>query len=208
MKKAILALSMALIAAVPVIQPVAVQVWGETAGSAVTGGWSLNEDSDSLADHPDALDAFNKAVAGTDKDSYEPVALLGSQVVSGTNYCILCRDYSGDEKTLKQYVLLYIYADLEGNAEIMNTSGLDISKYAGNSNNSDSESGTATGVVKDAAMHSLVLTLDDGSELQLSMNQDSEADTSRLSDGLTIGKRVCVTYDTDTDEVLSISDAD
>ncbi len=42
----------------------------------------------------DAQTAFDKATEG--QDEYIPVALLSRQIVSGTNYCILCQVKTGD----------------------------------------------------------------------------------------------------------------
>ena len=55
-----------------------------------------------------------KAFAGMTGATYEPVALLATQVVAGTNYCILCEGTAPD--SVKTYVFVYIYEDLEGNA--------------------------------------------------------------------------------------------
>ena len=66
--------------------------------------------------------------AGTTLDgvNYIPVAFLGSQVVAGTNYAVLCQAavvYPGAEP---YYVIIYIYRDLEGNASILNIADFDI----------------------------------------------------------------------------------
>ena len=55
-----------------------------------------------------------KAFASMTEATYEPVALLATQVVAGTNYCILCESTATD--SVKTYVFVYIYEDLEGNA--------------------------------------------------------------------------------------------
>lgn len=60
----------------------------------------------------EAKAALEKAVASTTDLSYEPVALLGTQIVAGKNYRMLCRSNEGN------YVILTIYADLQGEAEI------------------------------------------------------------------------------------------
>ena len=51
------------------------------------GGWQT-PDTPELT--PEAQAAFDKAMEGLVGVRYVPVALLGTQLVSGMNYCILC----------------------------------------------------------------------------------------------------------------------
>ena len=84
----------------------------------VFGGWSITLGDPSIDKHPAALAALKKATAGMLGAKYEPIALLGTQIVSGKNYCILCRitPVTLDPKpTMK---LVYVYEDLQGNAVI------------------------------------------------------------------------------------------
>ena len=76
--------------------------------------------------------AFDKATEKLDGAVYTPVALLGTQLVSGTNYCILCQIASlvPDPDPDPAWALVYIYADLDGNAEIMNVYELYIDRHA------------------------------------------------------------------------------
>lgn len=74
----------------------------------------------------DAQVAFDKATEG--RDEYIPVALLSSQVVAGTNYCILCQVRAGDAE--RNWALVYIYADLDGNAEITNVYELYVDRHS------------------------------------------------------------------------------
>ena len=61
---------------------------------------------------------------------YTPVALLATQIVAGTNYCILCQTTAVVPNAAPHWTLVYIYADLQGTAEIMNIYDLDVSLYA------------------------------------------------------------------------------
>ena len=74
----------------------------------------------------DAQVAFDKATEG--RDEYIPVALLSSQVVAGTTYCILCQVKAGDAE--RNWALVYIYADPDGNAEITNIYELYIDRHS------------------------------------------------------------------------------
>ena len=56
----------------------------------LVGGWTIN--AENVAEIPqDVQDALTKAAEELTGCAYEPVALLASQVVSGMNYCRLCR---------------------------------------------------------------------------------------------------------------------
>ena len=81
----------------------------------VSGGWGEPE-SPALTDAVKL--AVEKACKELDDKSYEPIAYVGMQVVAGYNYHVLCRDASSDKPS---YVILEIYSDLDGNAEITQT---------------------------------------------------------------------------------------
>lgn len=83
------------------------------------GGWEIiPHEAGKLPE--DAQDAFDKATQELSDAEYIPVALMATQLVAGMNYCILCQitSYFPDAKT--SWALVYIYADLEGHAEITN----------------------------------------------------------------------------------------
>ena len=62
--------------------------------------------------------------------AYEPIALLGTQVVAGMNYCILCRAWPATPDAQVGFVLAYVYADLEGNATFTHFAQIDIAALA------------------------------------------------------------------------------
>ena len=70
----------------------------------LAGGWNLNADLDN-----ETLEIFYKA-AGDDTE-LQPMALLGTQVVAGTNYAVLCADAEG-------WKIAYVYATLDGAASL------------------------------------------------------------------------------------------
>ena len=82
----------------------------------IVGGWSVSEDA-KMTD--EAKIAFDKAVSGLAGAHYEPIACLGTQVVAGTNYCILCRATPATLNPTSYYTLMYVYEDLQGKAEII-----------------------------------------------------------------------------------------
>ena len=91
------------------------------------GGWTPVEDA-KMTD--DAQSAFDKAMEGLIGVNYVPVALIGTQLVSGTNFCILCEASVVSPDAKPYYALVYIYRDLQGKAEVTNIVKLDIGDIA------------------------------------------------------------------------------
>ena len=88
--------------------------------SPLVGAYNTNLVSFSLKDNPDAMNAFEAAFPnGYNYTHYEPIALLGTQVVSGTNYLYLCKSTWTDYQENVSFVLLQIYQDLSGKSEVM-----------------------------------------------------------------------------------------
>jgi hypothetical protein len=84
------------------------------------GAYNTNLVSFSLKDNPDAMSAFEAAFRnGYNYTHYEPIALLGTQVVSGTNYLYLCKSTWTDYQENVSFVFLQIYQDLSGKSEVM-----------------------------------------------------------------------------------------
>ena len=90
----------------------------ETASDILLGGW---EDVDSPVITEEMAALVEKASANLTGAKYTPVAYLGRQVVSGTNYLILCRTVSTvDPDAVETYMFVTVYEDLEGGAQITN----------------------------------------------------------------------------------------
>lgn len=81
------------------------------------GGWGCAEAVGGKLD-ADVQTAFDKAMDGMEGVSYEPVALLGSQVVAGSNYAILCKATSVTAEPVSAMAVAIVYADLNGGAEV------------------------------------------------------------------------------------------
>lgn len=94
----------------------------------LSGGWQ-NVPHEAAELPRDAQVAFDKALDGLDGAEYTPVALLSTQVVAGTNYCILCQITPVVPDATPTWALVYIYADLEGNAVITNVYELYIDRH-------------------------------------------------------------------------------
>ena len=68
---------------------------------------------------------LQKAIEGSDQ-SFSGVALLGSQVVSGTNYAFLGQ---ADIDGVSTWAVAVVYQDLEGNVSLTSVKAIDLSKY-------------------------------------------------------------------------------
>ena len=104
--------------------------WMETTiAEAMTGGWeNIPHEAGELP--ADVQAAFDKAVDSLVGAEYVPVALMSTQVVAGTNYCILCQITPVVPDATLTWALVYIYADLDGNAEITNVYELYIDRHS------------------------------------------------------------------------------
>ena len=98
---------------------------GQKKEEAKVGGWTLTDDA-ALTD--EAKGAFDKAMEGLVGVNYTPVALLGTQLVSGTNYCILCEATVVYPDAQPYYAVVTVYQDLQGKAEVKNIVALDLGK--------------------------------------------------------------------------------
>lgn len=87
------------------------------AGNTVAGGWQL-ADSPVITD--EVAELLAKATEELDGVYYIPVAYIASQVVAGKNHAILCRVGPVVPDPEERYEIVYLYEDLQGNAEITN----------------------------------------------------------------------------------------
>lgn len=88
----------------------------------LSGGWTAS-DSPEITDEIQAV--FDKGLDGLVGVEYVPVAYLGSQVVAGTNHCILAQATAVVPDAQPYYVLIYLYEDLQGEVEILNIADFD-----------------------------------------------------------------------------------
>lgn len=93
----------------------------------LAGGWQVAGSAEVTEGALEAFSIASEALVGV---AYEPIALLGTQVVAGMNYCILCRAWPVGFDAPNGFVLAYVYADLEGNAEFTHFADIDIAALA------------------------------------------------------------------------------
>ena len=108
-----------------------VKILEQTESQMAVGAWEITEPSGKPVMLPseEAQAAFEKATENYVGVDFKPIALLGTQLVAGTNYKVLCRGTlsTGDASTYLYVV--DVYADLQGNAEITNIGQLDLLTY-------------------------------------------------------------------------------
>ena len=89
----------------------------------VLGGWNLDEVKG--CNLPQKVQSAFTAVTGdmTGAD-YEPVAYLGSQIVNGINYRILCKRRLVIPNSDVQIVKMIIHEETDGSVRLISVSGL------------------------------------------------------------------------------------
>lgn len=92
----------------------------------LTGGWTVYGDQAAVNLPADVQKAFDDAFEGWTGASYEPLVFLGQQVVSGSNYSILCRETIVTAQPITKLAVVTIYNDLNGHASVKNIADLNI----------------------------------------------------------------------------------
>ena len=93
----------------------------------MAGGWTVN--TEYTATLPENVNtAYEKAMAGLMGVSYKPLAYMGSQVVAGSNYAVLCAATSVTADPANALAVVIVYADLNGGAEVRAISGFSIAE--------------------------------------------------------------------------------
>lgn len=90
---------------------------------ALAGGWTMLDVTASIPE--EALAAFDKAMATLVGVSYEPAALLSTQLVAGTNYLFLCKAAPVVPDAVSYWATVTVYAALDGSAEVLSITAID-----------------------------------------------------------------------------------
>lgn len=108
-----------------------VKTTDEAASAEAVGAWEVQEASSGVAMTPEAAQAFSKASENYDGVEINPLALLGTQVVAGTNYLILGTGNAVVQNPVPVIYVATVYEDLKGNAEFTDVSQFDLLAYVG-----------------------------------------------------------------------------
>lgn len=114
----------------------------------IAGSWEAAESPEIPAD---VMSAFEKALEGLVGVNYTPVAYLGSQIVSGHNYMLLCRMAPVVEDPVETYAIVTVYEDTEGNAQLTTVSDFGLETYLGEEGMTGGWSQPETPVLSDEA---------------------------------------------------------
>ena len=90
----------------------------------LTGNYSC-EDASGCGLDEDVQKKFDKAFEGFAGVGYTPLALMGTQVVAGVNYAVLCKAQTVASDTKAALAVVVIYADLQDGAQITGISGFE-----------------------------------------------------------------------------------
>jgi len=88
------------------------------AAEPVSGGWSPRLKLSEIKNDKAAQAALKVAQEHFDGVKLKALGVLGTQVVAGTNYCILCYGTTVTLEPKPGLYKVYVYEDLKGNAEI------------------------------------------------------------------------------------------
>ena len=96
----------------------------------VMGGWEVSADfpMSALSDEQQAV--FDRATEGYVGMDLQPVCVLGTQVVAGTNYAFLCLGTPVVAEPEAGWYVAVVYEDLKGACEIRSVEQIDVSEPA------------------------------------------------------------------------------
>lgn len=100
-----------------------------TDDKALVGGWNLNGYLVEGMLPENAEKAFEKVMDGLVGVNYLQLALLGTQVVAGTNYAILAERSVVSPDATPSFCVMFIYEDLQGNATLNSVYPLDLADF-------------------------------------------------------------------------------
>lgn len=93
------------------------------------GGFTVTDAVTTNKIEDNAQEALNKALEGYTGMNYEAVALLGTQVVAGTNYAILCKGTAVSPDAVPSLYIVTVYSALDGTAEITSSAAFNIADF-------------------------------------------------------------------------------
>lgn len=103
---------------------------GKTQSEVLSGGWSAPVEVSVTTIPDDAQNAFDKATETYEGNILNLMALLGTQVVAGTNYAFLCHTtVASADPAYSMIQVVTVYQDLDGKATITNICNLDAADF-------------------------------------------------------------------------------
>ena len=96
----------------------------------LAGGWAVNQDFAEATLPANVQKTFDLALDGFTGSGFVPVALLGSQIVAGTNHALLCLRTPVTAEPAPQICVLTLTEGLDGSGTIFSICDVDISAFA------------------------------------------------------------------------------
>ena len=97
----------------------------EEKAPAMVGGFTVCTDAQPLLTEEEQ-DIFKKAETTLAGGAYTPVAVLGTQLVAGTNYAYLCLGAPDEPEDLAKWYIVTLYKDLSGNVTTLSIRDIDL----------------------------------------------------------------------------------
>ena len=97
----------------------------EKENNEVVGGWETVLTDKQVGLGEEELKLFNSAKEKYVGVDLEPIAVLGTQIVAGTNYMFLAKGTPVVQNPETSYKIVIIYKDLQGNSSITKVSDFD-----------------------------------------------------------------------------------
>ena len=101
----------------------------ESDSDVLAGGWYVDFPKETELLDKETQEVFDNATSTLTGMVYYPIAVLGSQVVAGTNYAILCYGSASYEDMPGAIYLITIYSDLNNKQEITSHAYVDLANY-------------------------------------------------------------------------------
>ena len=92
----------------------------------VVGGWTANTQAVPAVSKREAK-MFSETTGMPDGVEYEPIAVLGEQVVQGTNYAFLCKATPTTPDAKTGWAIVTIWEHLASGSEVISTADIDVS---------------------------------------------------------------------------------
>ena len=97
-------------------------------------GYNTNLDGSIQVNIPakgiDVDESIKKALEEENSGVYQPIGIVGHQVVAGTNYLVLCYGSLNIEEANSGIYMLTVYKDLEGSSKVSNIAYIDLGKLS------------------------------------------------------------------------------
>lgn len=97
----------------------------------LAGGYTVNGEIPEAKLPENVKTAFDKAIEGISGVGYTPVAYLGSQVVAGANYAILCTAKPVVPNAEASLKVVVVYDDVSGTPSVLRINDFKLSDYVG-----------------------------------------------------------------------------